>query len=352
MPLFGLTIAAAAFALSLLVTWIVLRQARRMGLMQVPNARSSHTIPTPSGGGIGIVAGGVVAGLPVALLLPMPTMPVIVASVLLALVGFIDDRTPLAPRWRLGAQVLLMGMVVALLPLDVLIARLGVPVPEAVLLVILTLGAALWINLFNFMDGIDGLAGSEAMFLLGGAALLAWGGEPALIEAPRLWWMLGLAAACFGFLLLNWPPARIFMGDAGSTYLGLMTAAFALTTIIADWLSPWQWLILAALFLADSLTTLARRTLNRERAWEAHKRHAYQALQRRFGSHRKATLLYILVNVLVLLPLAWLAGHQAAWALPLTILVFVVLVPAMLYAGAGAPLEQAEKERASADNGQ
>ena len=261
MPTLGLAIAAIAALVSFFTTWFILRRAGKLGLMQQPNGRSSHVAPTPGGGGVGIVAGGSVAGLLMALLLPWLGVPVIMAGILLAFIGYSDDKRPIAARWRLGAQVLLMGAIVAVLPID----QLGLPVPESVLLVLLTLGGALWINLFNFMDGIDGLAASEAIFLLAGAALLAYLFEPGIIDDPRLWWMLGLAAACLGFLLLNWPPARIFMGDAGSTYLGLMLAFFALTTMLSFWLTLWQWLILAGLFLADSLTTLARRVLRRER---------------------------------------------------------------------------------------
>lgn len=349
MPTLGLAIAAIATLISFFTAWFVMRRAGRLGLMQQPNGRSSHVMPTPGGGGVGIVAGGSVAGLLMALLLPWLGIPVIMAGLLMAFIGYSDDRRPIAARWRLGAQVLLMGAIVAVLPLD----QLGIPVPESVLLVVLTLGGALWINLFNFMDGIDGLAASEAIFLLVGAALLAYLLEPGIIDDPRLWWMLGLAAASFGFLLLNWPPAKIFMGDAGSTYLGLMTAFFALTTMTSFWLSLWQWLILAGLFLADSLTTLVRRMLRRERFWEAHKRHAYQALQRRFGSHLKVTLLYMGINVVLLLPLAWLAGAYRGWGFALTALTYVVLVAAAVWAGAGAPLQpEAEEEGAGAQDGQ
>jgi len=344
MPTLGLAIAAAAALISLLATFYVMRRADRLGLMQQPNSRSSHAKPTASGGGVGIVAGGSIAGLLMALLLPWLGVPVIMAGILMAFIGYSDDRRPIAARWRLGAQVLLMGAVVAVLPLE----QLGLPVPESVLLVVMALGGALWINLFNFMDGIDGLAASEAIFLLAGAALLAYLFEPAIVDDPRLWWMLGLAAATFGFLLLNWPPAKIFMGDVGSTYLGLMTAFFAYTTMLSFWLTLWQWLILAGLFLADSLTTLIRRIIRRERFWEGHKRHAYQALQRRFGSHRKATLLYIGINLVVLLPLAWLAGADRDWGFAIAALTYALLVVAALKAGAGAPLEQAEEEGAGA----
>jgi Fuc2NAc and GlcNAc transferase len=339
MPTLGLILAAIAAVASFLVASYILHRAARFGLMQEVNARSSHTRPTPGGGGVGIVVGGSLAGLLSVLLLPFLGVPVIMAGVLIALIGYYDDKHPISARWRLAAQIILMGAIVTVLPLDVLTAQLGVPVPESVLILMLTIPAALWINLYNFMDGIDGLAASEAIFLLAGGALVAFAFEPAVANDPRLWWMLGLAAACAGFLLLNWPPAKIFMGDAGSTYLGLMTAFFALTTIASFWLTVWQWLILAALFLVDSLTTLIRRIVRRERVWEAHKRHAYQALQRRFGSHLKVTLLYIAVDVIVLLPLAWLAGayRDLGWAV--AVLVFAVLVPLALKAGAGAPLE-------------
>ncbi len=343
MPTLGLILAGVAAIASFLVTWFVRRRAGRLGLMQEPNARSSHTRPMPGGGGIGIVAGGSIAGLLSALLLPFVGATVIMASILLAFIGYYDDKRPISARWRLGAQVLLMGAIVAVLPLDAVIGQLGFAVPESLLLVILTLAGALWINLFNFMDGVDGLAASEAIFVLAAAGLLAVVAEPAIVEDPRLWWMLGLAAACLGFLLLNWPPARIFMGDVGSTYLGLMTAFFAFSSIASHWISLWQALILGALFLTDSLTTLAVRIIRREPFWEAHKRHAYQALQRRFGSHRRVTLLYVSIDVVVLLPLAYLAGVDRDWGFAIAALTFVVLVPLALRAGAGAPLLEGEQ---------
>ena len=337
MAILGLAIAAIALVLSLGVAYFVMKRAGRLGLVQEPNERSSHVRPTPVGGGLGIVVGGSFAGFLAAMLVPWLAVPVLMAGVLIALIGYSDDRRPIAARWRLGAQVLLTGAIVATLPLDALGPQLGLAVPESLLLVVLALSGALWINVFNFMDGIDGLAGTEAIFLLGGGALLACLAEPLVLEDLRLWWMLGLAAATLGFLLLNWAPARIFMGDTGSTYLGLMIAFFGFSTIASAWLSIWQWLILGALFLTDGLTTLARRAFNREAVWEAHRRHAYQALQRRLRSHARVTLLALAVNVLVLLPLAWLAGQLPQWGWLVALVTYAVLVPAAIRAGAGAP---------------
>ena len=348
----GLIAAALGALTSLLVTFAVMRGAGRLGLVQQPNARSSHRVPTPGGGGLGIVAGGVVVAVPTALALPHVAVPVLLAGLLLALIGYWDDRRPIPARYRLGAHVLLTGAVVAIIPFEGLAASLPLPYAELLLLLALTLAGALWINLFNFMDGIDGLAGSEAVFILLGSAFLAVLDYPQIIAYPPFWWMLGLAAATLGFLVLNWPPARIFMGDVGSTYLGLMTAFFAMVGIVGQWFSPWQWLILAALFLVDSLTTLLRRLLRRERVWQAHRSHAYQALQRRFGTHLKATGLYLGINLLLLWPAAWLAGQWPEQGWVATLLVYALLVPAALLAGAGAPSEpEAHHEGASPDDG-
>ena len=125
MPTLGLAIAAIAALVSFFTTWFILRRAGKLGLMQQPNGRSSHVAPTPGGGGVGIVAGGSVAGLLMALLLPWLGVPVIMAGILLAFIGYSDDKRPIAARWRLGAQVLLMGAIVAVLPID----QLGLPVP-------------------------------------------------------------------------------------------------------------------------------------------------------------------------------------------------------------------------------
>ncbi len=349
----GLLIAAASIAVAFATALVIRWRARRLGLIAEVNARSSHKAPTPTGGGIGIVLAATLAGIPVALPFPFEIVPVIVAGILIAVIGYLDDRQPIPARWRLGAQVLLAAAVAITVPLDVLSAQIGVPLPEPVFFAAFVLAGALWINLFNFMDGIDGLAASEAIFLLLGGLFIAWWFQPGVWYQGVFWWMVWVAAACFGFLLLNWAPAKIFMGDAGSTYLGLMLFFFAIATMAGSWLTLGQWLILAAAFLADSLTTLVRRALNREPLWQAHKRHAYQNLQRRLGSHARATLVYLAIDLVLLLPLAWLAGlyRQYDWAF--LVFAYAVLVPASIKAGAGAPLQpQAQEEGAGAHDRQ
>jgi Fuc2NAc and GlcNAc transferase len=347
----GLIIAVACFTVAFATALFVYWRARRSGVMAEVNERSSHTVPTPSSGGIGIVLATSLAGIFVAIPYPVEIYPVIVAGVMIAIIGYFDDRKPIAARWRLGAQILLTGAVVVTVPLEVLGPQIGVALPESVFLILLVLAGALWINVYNFMDGIDGLAASEAVFLLLGAMAIAWWFEPGVWYQGVFWWMAWLAAACLGFLLLNWAPAKIFMGDAGSTYLGLMLFFFALASMAGGWLSLAQWLILVAAFLADSLTTLVRRALNRETVWQAHKRHAYQVLQRRLGSHARATLIYVGIDLVLLLPLAWLAGAYVQFDWAFAVLAYAILVPAAIKAGAGAPLEpQAQEERTGSND--
>jgi Fuc2NAc and GlcNAc transferase len=319
----------------------VLRKARRMGLVQHPTARSSHHRPTATGGGLGIVLGGSIACLFVAWHAIFPAILVLLASLAMAAIGLRDDIKPVRWVWRLGVQLLLLLVILIAVEPTSLPAALQLPLAWPVVTVLVLVAGLAWINFFNFMDGIDGLAGSEAVFLLIAAAGLTMASAPGVADLPVFWWLIALAVATLGFLVLNWPPAKIFMGDTGSTYLGLMIGFLALVTLSLGWVSLPQWLILAGVFVADPVVTLLRRLAQRERVYEAHRRHAYQALSRRWESHRTVTLGVIAINVLVLLPLAIAAGSNPAWAWPLVGLTYVVLVGLALYSGAGAPEEPA-----------
>lgn len=335
----GLLLVLLCAALSLGVSYLVLRNAEYLQVMATPNARSSHNRPTPSGGGVGIVAGGTLAALSTAMSTPWPTLLVIVAGLVIAAIGFVDDRRPVPFAYRLAAQFALAAMLVALgIPAGQLVQGIGLPLPWAVLALLAVVGTVYWINLFNFMDGIDGLAAGQGAFMLGGAALLAAWANPLLLALPVYWWMLASAAAAAAFLVLNWAPAKIFMGDAGSTFLGLLIAFFGLATIALGWLSLWQWLILAGLFVADATVTLLRRLRLGEQVTLAHRRHAYQRLARRWGSHARATGLYLGINLVWLLPLAALAGDSVGGLL-VAVLAYAPLLVMMLRVGAGLPEE-------------
>lgn len=323
--------AGLALAVTCGVAWIgtalIRRYALQRSLMDVPNHRSSHTTPTPRGGGAAIVAAWlgwlVYASLDAGPLVPWS---VVAAAVAVAGVGFVDDHraVPALTRlaWHAGAAaVIVFGLDVP--------ARLALAGPVTVAVgILLCIGfVAWWINLTNFMDGIDGLAALHVIAVcVGGGLSLLVAGDPDV----SVWPALGLAAATCGFLVWNWPPARIFMGDVGSGFLG---AAVAICTLQAGLAAPplfWAWVLLSGTFTVDATVTLLRRVWRREVLFDAHRTHAYQCLVSRWGAHRPVTLLWTAVTVLWLWPwaVAVAGGHIAgpvalslAWA-PMVWLVF------------------------------
>jgi Fuc2NAc and GlcNAc transferase len=190
--------------------------------------------------------------------------------------------------------------------------------------------AIVWVlNLFNFMDGIDGIAASDAIFVTGAGAALDITQTSATLAAATV------CASCVGFLVWNWPPAKIFMGDVGSGYLGFSIAVLALAATRDNPVAIWVWLILGGTFFVDATVTLIRRALRGERIYEAHRSHAYQWLARRRGSHRAVTLSVLAVNVLWLLPAAWLATRHPSLAVWILFVAYIPLAVLALIAGAG-----------------
>ena len=307
--------------------WVVWRAAPQLGLLAVPNVRSSHRQPTPHGGGLGMVLAGTLVGgwltwsTGVALL-----GQVLGLAVVLALVGLRDDLSPIPARVRFAVQAAVCTGLLGLLGLQA--------VSAGILFAALMLGLW-WVNLFNFMDGIDGLAAAQALFMLGVAALLSAWGHPERLTDP-LWVMMPcLAAAAAGFLLINWPPAKIFMGDVGSTWIAFMIFALALLSILDGWLNTLTWLILAAGFIADASATLFTRIVTGQRWTEAHRTHAYQRLARRWQSHQKVTLGMLAFNLLWLLPLAAATQRAPQWGVALLLLAYAPALLAVLGSGAG-----------------
>ena len=298
------------FAVSLVIvvsyglTWLLRRYALARSIMDIPNARSSHSAPTPRGGGVAIVVAFLVS-----LLWMGGTQAVDSASVwalfgaggFIALLGFLDDHGHIAARWRLlghfGAAIWALFWLGGFPPL----VLFGIEYNLSWLGHLLALLYMVWLlNLYNFMDGIDGIASVEAISVsLGSCLLYVLVNAPGQMLAPLI-----LAATVAGFLIWNFPPAKIFMGDAGSGFLGI---AIAVMSIQAAWVSSslfFAWLILLGVFIVDATVTLFRRLLHGDKVYEAHRSHAYQYAARYYGRHLPVTLMVLLINVCWLLPLA------------------------------------------------
>ena len=299
-----LTLLVLGCVASWALTSSVRRYALQSGLIDHPNARSSHTATTPRGGGVAIVVSFL--GLVVALLAASSVDTRLAVALLgsggvVALLGFLDDRHTLPARWRfLGHLAAALWVLYWLGPLP--------PVPLFGHVVDLGLAATLlsalylvWsINLFNFMDGIDGIASLEAITVSLGGAFVWW------LTQPQGDWPIAVAfAACVaGFLVWNFPPARIFMGDAGSGFLGCVVATLALWSSHTASHLFWSWFILGGCFMVDATVTLVRRVARGERFNEAHRSHAYQYAARRHGSHKKVSVAFVVVTLGWLVPIA------------------------------------------------
>ena len=301
--------------------------ASTLGLIDKPNKRSSHSAPKPTGGGVGFALGGSIAA---ALLRPGPDPElwlVIALSGLIAAVGLRDDIRHVKRRVRFGVQV---GGIATLLSLLGFIESGNILVT-----VVLLLAGVWWINLFNFMDGIDGIAATQAAYMLLSAAALALYSHPDVTGYTEWTWMLVIVAAIAGFLAFNWPPASIFMGDVGSTWLPYVIFALGLISWRDMWLPSHTWLILGGTFVADATVTLVRRAVRGDRWWEPHRSHAYQQLVKRWNAHRRVTLLVMTVNVLWVTPfaIASVVWPNLGWYI--TAAVYAPLIVAAIATGAG-----------------
>jgi len=330
-----LLVLAGCFAVSALLTRYLIGHAQQRHFLDIPNERSSHSRPTPTGGGLAIVTAFVCFLLGLGLVseaIGAEAFILAFAGAVLAAVGYIDDHRHISARWRLLVH---FGVgLVLLLSLDNLpgLSVLDWHWQSGWILSVMYLVALVWLlNLFNFMDGIDGAAGVEAVTCLCGAALLMG------LSGDKQWAivLLALSFSVLGFLVFNWPPAKIFMGDAGSGFLGLMLGALALITSATEVINLWCWLILLAVFISDSTITLFRRAFRGQRVYEAHRSHAYQILSRRWQSHRRVTLLVLFINLAWLFPVAWLAMIFSDYGFIITLLAYAPVSVFFYRIGAG-----------------
>lgn len=330
--------ALITFVAAAILTGLLRRYALANNMMDEVNARSSHTVPTPRGGGMSIVLSTLAGFAWFAWSGELPLNSAIAlgfGGMIVAAMGWFDDHGHVPAPIRLIAHfsaAILLVVFVDPFPLG------WIWLDWFLIEWLVTVVMIVWlINLFNFMDGIDGIAASEAITVsLGTAVLAAMADNAGLVFASLL-----LAGASAGFLVWNWQPAKIFMGDACSGFVGFILAGFAVIaaqgTISGFEAAPGvAVMILLAVFASDATVTVIRRAFRREPIFEAHRSHAYQSLARRVGNHWPVTLGCVAINLIVLLPLALLVARGTLAPLIGAGVAYAALVLLVFLLGAGA----------------
>jgi Fuc2NAc and GlcNAc transferase len=293
------------------LTLLIQKSALKTNRLDIPNERSSHTSPTPRGAGLAVVI-AFLLGL-VALSIDNSIsddffLTIALPGLIVAIIGLLDDRGHLtSAKWRLlghfACALLAVWLVGGLpeLPLANSTIDFGLAGDiAAVVYLVWTL------NLFNFMDGIDLITGVQTVTTSAGVAILL------LISTESDLWkvFVVLTASIMGFLFFNLPPAKIFLGDVGSGFIGFTTAVVSLIVAKDEPLVAWAMIILLGVFVTDATITLLRRLMSRERVYVAHRTHAYQHLSKKLNHHLPVSLGVGAINLLFLLPIAWLVAES------------------------------------------
>lgn len=302
------------FLLTLLFTGYMRHYALKKNIIDNPNERSSHSIPTPRGGGVAVVCSYLLA-LAVLIYSQQLTLHIglilIVAGFVIALLGFLDDHGHINSMLRLAIHFLVaIAVVISLGGFAEVTVFNGIQLGFfANIIAVLFL---VWLlNLYNFMDGINGIASVEAITTTVSMAILYF-----LLNTSLNSDMLWLLAACvFGFLLWNFPKAKIFMGDACSGFLGLTLGILALIALKENLALFCAWIICLGVFVVDATYTLIKRVVNGYKMYDAHRSHSYQILSRKCNSHTPVTLVVVVINLLWLFPIAYLTVMQQ-WTYP------------------------------------
>ena len=330
---------ALVFLLSAALTFQIRRSALHKQLLDIPNDRSLHTVPTPRGGGSAIVLVffAAVAALTATNSVETKNSIILIGcGALVALTGFLDDRQLLShARSRLALHFVAAVIAVSVLGGLPTLPVFGTDVRLGVFGGILATTYLVWLlNLFNFMDGIDGISGAEVVSVCGAAAFLIHRTthDYNIASLP-----LALAAATLGFLVFNWPPAKIFMGDVGSGFVGFIVGIFSLITADSAGSLGWVWVILLGVFIVDATVTLIGRLFRKQKPHVAHRSHAFQHLALRFGSHKPVTIGVVAINLFWLFPIAFAVTEGRIDGFTGVLIAYTPLTIAALILGAGTP---------------
>jgi len=312
-----ITLCFSLLLISFIGTAIIRRIALKYKVLDVPSERSSHDIPTPRGGGLAIVICWYL-GLTVLFVLDQLDKQLycaLMTGAILAVISLLDDMLSLSARIRLIVQVAVaIGAILCMGGIE-FAPEVGSDLFwQIIVYPIVILGIVWFINLFNFLDGLDGYAALEALFISAGVFIFTHDSV-----------LLVLISVITGFLYWNWPKARIFMGDVGSTQLGFVLSVLAIYFHKTNELGIVFWLMLSAVFWFDATLTLGRRLLNREKLGRAHRKHAYQRLVRSGYSHLKTSLYALAVNILILV-VVYIAYQNRLLLIPCFLLIILLLL--------------------------
>ena len=331
-----IAISAVVVFVGFVLTLLIQKSALKTNRLDIPNERSSHTSPTPRGAGLAVVVAfllGLVALLVDKSISDDVFLAIALPGLIVAIIGLLDDRGHLtSAKWRLvghfACALLAVWLVGGLpeLPLANVTIDFGLAgdITAVVYLV--------WmLNLFNFMDGIDLITGVQTVTTSAGVAMLL------LTSTESDFWkvFVVITASILGFLFFNLPPAKIFLGDVGSGFIGFTTAVVSLVIAKDEPLVAWAMIILLGVFVTDATVTLFRRLLLREHVYVAHRTHAYQHLSKKLNSHLPVSLGVGAINLFFLLPIAWLVAESKIIPILGVLIAYVplVIVAALLNAG-------------------
>ena len=312
------------FLLSFGLTWVVRHYALKKQLIDTPNHRSSHTLPTPRGGGIAFVIIFLLASTFINTPINLTQVALLVSGSILFVTGLLDDFGKLNVRIRFIFHILASAFALYCIGGSPAIELCSHSLSAPLLTNFLALIYLVWLlNLYNFMDGINGIASIEAICACFGMMIIYFfQADFNLITLP-----LTLGAAVCGFLLWNFPKAKIFMGDSGSGFLGFALGLFSIIAAKSQMQYFWSWLIVLSIFIVDATYTLFYRLLTKAKIHEAHCSHAYQHASRYFNSHTYVTIGVLIINVFWLWPIAICVGlHKINDLLGL----FIAYVPVLL----------------------
>lgn len=312
------------FLLSFFITKKLISVSQNAQLIDIPNHRSSHKYPTPTGGGLAIAISLLISLAICHFLSLHPWPPYIIPSFIIAAVSFIDDRINLSAKLRLFIQLTSAYLACYLATWSA--------TPSFWVITISVLAIVWMTNLYNFMDGIDGISSVQIITVSLFCSFSMHSNSPSISFT-----YLALALSTSGFFLWNWQPAKIFMGDVGSAFCGFLLGVLGLLSIYENTISIYTLILIHGTFIFDATATLLVRFLRKDPIMQAHRSHTYQKANIKGYTHSQVSLTYLLINLFWLFPLAWLSSEKSALSPWFLLLGLSPLLVCVIYFKSGTP---------------